>query len=61
MLLEKFTYFLLAVWKLSLFEMANERGEHGSINDMKEQSVRVNNYTLSAWKIVQKGHKIKPE
>ena len=24
--------FLFTVWKLSLFEMANERGKHGSIN-----------------------------
>ena len=32
---------------------------------MKEQSVRVNNYTLSTWNeiysVVQKGHKTKPE
>ena len=41
------------MWKLSLFGTANERGEHASINlcvSTKEQSVRANNYSLSAWK-----------
>ena len=45
MLLEKFVYFLFTMWKVSLFDTANKRGEHG----VRYKGIKCKSYKKKIW------------